>query len=197
MKRLSLYLFLILFTLQTPSLADDIMDFEIQGLSLGESLLKIYSKNEIEKFIQNENQVNFYPKSKKYFTLATPSQDKNFNQLNIDLKYLDEKYIIYGVSQYKRLDINECIKEKEKAAKEIKKLFSSSVVEDKYSQKHRGDKSGNSTVHNTEFIFTDGSYISLSCSEWGTEMKEKGYNDNLDVSVLEGNYVTWMTNEAY
>jgi len=35
MKRLSLYLFLILFTLQTPSWADDIGDFQIEGMSVG------------------------------------------------------------------------------------------------------------------------------------------------------------------
>jgi hypothetical protein len=34
MKRLSLYLFLLLFTLQTPSLADDIRDFQIEGMSV-------------------------------------------------------------------------------------------------------------------------------------------------------------------
>ena len=39
MKRLSLYLFLILFALPTPSQADDIRDFQIEGMSVGDSLL--------------------------------------------------------------------------------------------------------------------------------------------------------------
>jgi len=43
MKRLSLYLFLILFTLPTPSQANDIRDFQIEGLSIGDSLLNYYS----------------------------------------------------------------------------------------------------------------------------------------------------------
>ena len=95
------------------------------------------------------------------------------------------------------MEINECIKEKEVAAKEIGNLFSSNIVEDKYSRKHRGDKSGNSKIYNTEFIFNDGSHITLSCTDWGAEMEEKGYRDNLDVSVLDGDYVTWLINEAY
>ena len=49
MKRLSLYLFLILFTLPTPSQADDIRDFQIEGMSIGDSLLDYFSEEEIKK----------------------------------------------------------------------------------------------------------------------------------------------------
>ena len=196
MKKLILILILTL-NFQSWAKADDIRDFEIQGISLGESLLKIFSKEEIQKFIQNENQTNFYPKSKKYFTLSTPSKDKNFKQLNIDLEYLDKNYITYGISQYKRMEINECIKEKEEVAKEISNLFSKNIAEEKYSQKHRADKSGNSKIYNTDFVFNDGSYIALSCTDWGAEMEEEGYRDNLDVSVLDADYVTWLMYEAY
>ena len=48
MKRLSLYLFLILFTLQIPSQADDIRDFQIEGMSIGDSLLDYYSEKDIK-----------------------------------------------------------------------------------------------------------------------------------------------------
>ena len=48
MKRLSLYLFLILFTLQAPSLADDISDFQIEGMSIGDSALDYFSEQEIK-----------------------------------------------------------------------------------------------------------------------------------------------------
>ena len=53
MKRLSLYLFLILFTLQTPSQADDIRDFQIEGMSIGDSLLDYFSEEEINKYKKN------------------------------------------------------------------------------------------------------------------------------------------------
>ena len=61
MKRLSLYLFLILFTLQTPSQADDIRDFEIEGISIGDSALDYFSEDEIKNATKNQ-----YPNSKKY-----------------------------------------------------------------------------------------------------------------------------------
>ena len=51
MKKLSLYLFLLLFTLQTPSQADDIRDFQIEGISVGDSLLDYFSEEEINNIL--------------------------------------------------------------------------------------------------------------------------------------------------
>ena len=61
MKRLSLYLFLILFTLPTPSQADDIRDFQVEGISVGDSLLDYFSKKEINDLMQFG-----FKKSKEY-----------------------------------------------------------------------------------------------------------------------------------
>ena len=48
---------------QTLSKADDIREFEIEGISLGDSLLDYYSIEEINESIANPT---FYPKSKKF-----------------------------------------------------------------------------------------------------------------------------------
>ena len=48
MKRLLAYLFLVLgLLLITPSQADDISEFEIEGMSIGDSLLDYFSEEEI------------------------------------------------------------------------------------------------------------------------------------------------------
>ena len=52
MKKLSTYLFLILFSFSAPSFADDISDFEIEGMSIGDSLLDYFSEEEIKKEIE-------------------------------------------------------------------------------------------------------------------------------------------------
>ena len=49
MKKLSTYLFLLFFTLQAPSWADDIRDFQIEGMSIGDSLLDYFSEEEIKE----------------------------------------------------------------------------------------------------------------------------------------------------
>ncbi len=54
MKKILGILILALFTLPTPSQADDIRDFQIEGMSIGDSLLDYFSKNEIEENIQHD-----------------------------------------------------------------------------------------------------------------------------------------------
>ena len=59
MKKLSTYLFLILFIFQTPSQADDIRNFQIEGMSIGDSLLKFVDKNTIfssRKYTYKDNE---------------------------------------------------------------------------------------------------------------------------------------------
>ena len=47
MKKISTYLFLILFSFSVPSFADDIYEYQIEGISIGDSLLDHLSKEEI------------------------------------------------------------------------------------------------------------------------------------------------------
>ena len=53
MKKFLAVIILIL-TLQTPSQADDIRDFQIEGMSIGDSLLDYFSEEEIKKNIMWE-----------------------------------------------------------------------------------------------------------------------------------------------
>ena len=59
MKKLSTYLFLFLFSFSAPSFADDISEYQIEGISIGDSLLDHLSKEEIiteierTKFVYN------------------------------------------------------------------------------------------------------------------------------------------------
>ena len=197
MRKLSAYLFLILFSFSAPSFADDIRDFQVQGVSIGDSLLNIFSEKELNEFINNDNQVNFYPKSKKFFTLAAPSVDEGFRQINVDLKHLDKKFIIYGISQYKRSKINDCLEEKKIAVKDIKNLFSTDLIQDDYSKKHAADQTGNSMNFSTEFTFKDGARIVIACTDWGKELEDIGYADNFDVGIATSEFYKWMVNDAY
>ena len=73
MKKLSTYLFLILFSFQASSWADDISDFEIEGMRVWESALTYFSKEEIE----NGKQPQQYPGSDRYI-ISNIFEHKNF-----------------------------------------------------------------------------------------------------------------------
>ena len=55
MKKLSTYLFLILFSFSAPSFGGDISDFQIEGVSIGDSLLDHFSKEEIENSLNYDD----------------------------------------------------------------------------------------------------------------------------------------------
>ena len=80
------FLILILFfNFQLSTKADDIRDFEIEGMSIGDSLLDYYSLNKVKSFLQK----NQYPSSqriKMYFI-----DDKKFirNVYNVDFLHPD------------------------------------------------------------------------------------------------------------
>ena len=81
----------------------------------------MYSEKEIEELLKIN--INFYPSSKKFITLATPRKDDNFQQLNVDLKYNDKNYIIYGLSQYKRIEYDNCLNETKIIINDLKKII--------------------------------------------------------------------------
>ena len=53
MKKLSTYFFLILFSFPAFSFANDINEFEIEGISIGDSLLTYMSVQQIKSGIEN------------------------------------------------------------------------------------------------------------------------------------------------
>ena len=58
---LSIFILILIFSLQSWSWADDIRDFEIEGMSIGDSALDYYSEEEILN-----NKVNWYKKDDFY-----------------------------------------------------------------------------------------------------------------------------------
>ena len=74
MKKLLGILVLGLFLI-TPSQADDIRDFQIEGMSIGDSALDYFSEEEIKN-----GTGPYYPKSKKFIMVATQKLSKNYDK---------------------------------------------------------------------------------------------------------------------
>ena len=82
MKKLSTYLFLILFSFQASSLADDIRDFQIEGMSIGDSLLDFMTENEIEM-----NKMNYeLEQGIKFYTINYTGKKETYKVVEITLK---------------------------------------------------------------------------------------------------------------
>ena len=87
MKYLSI-IFLILFSFLSVAKADDIKDFQIEGIAVGDSLLDYMTKNEIISSKRN------YVKNKRYYVVGSYKNLKNYDTIDIYLKTDDKKYIV-------------------------------------------------------------------------------------------------------
>ena len=181
MKRLSLYLFLILFTLQTPSWADDISDFEIEGMSIGDSLLDYFSKKEIK-----DNTMTGYYTNNKYTPVEffQLSSFKTYDSVGLRYKTDDKKYIIVGISGtlFCEKNIEKCNKKQKEIDLELSNMLKKSQrVDDK--GKHSADKSGKSTFLHINFWLITGDVVVIELVDWSEKItNEKGWTDNVNVS---------------
>ena len=199
MKRLSLYLFLILFTLQTPSQADDIRDFEIEGMSIGDSLLDYFSEEEIKKEKQDES-----PYKNNDFFLAV-FDSKNFNSGTYDffrfhLRSDDNTYRIFhigGLITYRNKDFKECTTKKNEISKELVQLFGDDKKQEGKLKKYVMDKTGKSTSLSTYFNLNDGR-IRVMCLNMSEELEnKKRWYDNLSVNIYSNEFSRWLKDKAY
>ena len=104
MKRLFLYLLLILFILQTLSRADDIRDFQIEGMSINDSALDFFSEKEIKK------NINDFTSDDKFTMTCLVGNFKNYDEVCLMFRSSDKKYIIHGISgqiEFRNSDIKQ------------------------------------------------------------------------------------------
>ena len=178
MKKLSTYLFLLLFSFQTSSWADDIRDFQIEGMSVGDSLLDYYNEDKIKKAMKS---AYFYPDKKFLDIFIELSNSSNYEWLQITLKSKDKNYKIYSLTG--QLDyssnIKDCYKKKKEIVKSIKSSFGNNVATKSGIIKHNIDKTGKSKVDSTDFLLNGGA-IQVQCFDWSNIMK---YTDKLTVHV--------------
>ena len=190
MKRLPLYLFLILFTLQTPSLADDIRDFQIEGMSIGDSLLDYFSEEEIKKMSKV-----IYPKSTKYIKLEYGNSTKfdTYESVTFHVKENDKRFIIHTINGviFFENELTKCLNKKKEVVKNLTSIFENIEPRD-YDYKYEIDD-GKSIAYISDFDFKDDSSIRVFCINWSeiTE-KKRNFGDTLSISISTNYLLEWL-----
>ena len=180
----------------STSKADDIRSFEIEGMSVGDSLLEFFSKKEIKDEIVN---ATFYPNSKKFMIISLiPKKLENYENINFHIKLNDKKYLIYSVKGLSRVETEKCLNLKKSVVKDIETL-----VPNARSIKYKDDYNksmGNSEAYINDYFISDG-VIRVFCTNWDKEFLKKKknlvYRNTLTVSASNDKFVNWMKKEAY
>ena len=189
--RVFLVVFFVIFSLQSWTKADDITDYEIEGISLGDSALDFFTE---EKILERKKVGFIYPKDDFYS--ATIYQDPKFqlyNNVQLHIKKNDKNYIIYSISGQKEFpnDINSCYKELESIILEFKRDLEYIDFYDSGILDHADKTSG--TVRSIYITLKKGDEIVVECYDYNKITEEnEGFKDKLSVALDSEEFSQWL-----
>ena len=194
MKRL-IFIIIIIFSLQSLARADDIRDFQIEGMSIGDSLLEFFSEDEIQESLKNPT---FY-KNNKFVVIFINKISSEYERIQVTIKPDDNNYTIYSIDGILDFDkkIDECNKKRADVIKDLESLFQNFERVDNDS-KFQGDKSGQSFTYGTWFFLKTEGHFSITCTKMGQKVREEnGWTDELSINVNNKELENFLKNEAY
>jgi|TARA_B100001093_G_C26847227_1_gene1023428 hypothetical protein len=182
---------LLILGLQSLSKSDDISEFEIEGMSIGDSALKFFS----EKDIKN-NSKNYY--RDKTFTPVQNDQYPFFeiyDAVDFNFRTGDKKYILQNINGVLFYDnnIEDCYPKMDSITEDIERnvKYLKKHIKDVFT--HPNDKTGKSIFTQARFDLKDG-YIHVICYDYSIE---HGSQDHLSVSIDTKEFNHWVIGGIY
>ena len=199
MNRLLLILILT-FSFQTLSKADDIKDFQIEGMSIGDSALDFFTKKEIKNKINSYNDNGYIYNSRKFYSLTFYDNQKykTYEAVQIIFKDKDTKYKIHSIAgiNYYQSDINDCYNQMEIIEKELDSIFNNSKKKEFIKRKHPYDETGKSTTNDVYYILSNSDSASIHCYDW-LQSEFIKIPDQLNVTFNTSEFNDFLDYEAY
>ena len=193
--KIFLMVLILIFGLQSWSKADDIRDFQIEEMSVGDSLLDFFSEEEIKKKISGAQYPN---KEFILYYFKNLSSFKTYEAVTVAVKASDKNYIIHdlGGSIYFKNNFDECLSVLKEISVEMKKTFSNARTgEGKAS--HPMDTSGKTIQHYHIFELETGDNSQVVCLNYSNELENQGHTDELNLTLGTSEYGDFVTNRAY
>ena len=207
MKKLLVLLLSILFLCPLSVFADDISDFQIEGISIGDSLLDYMTEDEILEWIETtKDHFNYLNEPNKYasvyLTIDVPIYDnlsfivKN-NSRSQYISNKNEKYKILSIRGMKNYvnDFDSCIQKRDKVAEELSNMFPNAAKEERIIS-HPHDPSGNSIGDEIFFSLNSGDIARTYCNDWEETFRIKNnYSEGLSVAIVSKVVWEWLSDQ--
>ena len=191
--RLFLSILVLIFNLQSFSKADDITELEIEGISIGDTLLKLINKSDIKS-----NMVQLY-KSKKFSTVAY-YDSQIYDMVQFSFLTNDENFIVHDIEGklFFENNIEECKKKQKHISKSIKEIIGNyTEYYPLQEQVRKSDPSGKSIMYTEAFLFSDQwSMVQIYCTDWSDDF-EKDWDDELKISIWSETFSKFLEYDAY
>jgi len=197
---------LVLVLLSTSAYTDDIKDFQIEKITIGDSALDYFSEAQLE-----DNELDWHNYSyKEYSTSLLPGKGI-YDWFQISYKSDDDNFIIEGLAGIvvkKKYDDDKCNKELDTAALDISKLFKNTKQGKKQLYKvvynpreifQKTAPSGKSILTSISFDFKNEGKIILSCynmdkatNQIDSPIKDINQFDTFRVDIRSGALINYL-----
>jgi len=187
MKRLFVVLILLL-SFQSLVKADDIRDFEIDGMSIGDNLTKYYSKKNLTTNTANYYKDNTFVSQSFFAKKGSPYETIQVSYIKNDKNFKAEA--IGGEISFPN-NMDGCLKHMNKVKENILPTLPSAFkeIEDiNYNSSH----GIYSYIH---YIFETGDLITISCYDY--DNSKYTYEDAFRLNIQTKEYRKWINTKAY
>ena len=203
MKKLLVLLFSLFFLYSSSVIADDISDFEIEGISIGDSLLDYMSEDEILKEIERKKNAYYYLNEPNKYGVVYLSKDLlTFENLSFIVtntptsKYItnknkNEKYIILfvrGILYYEE-DFDGCIAKRDEIVEELSMMFPNAQKTENVFTTDEG------TINDdVRFMFDSGDEVVVRCADLEENYRIKNnFSEGLSIAIETKEIYEWLS----
>ena len=197
--RIFLTILIIAFGIQSWTMADDIRDFEIEGMTVGDSLLNYFDESLIKKEINNK-EISYYYEN-KFVSISLWEVRNNFqiyDDVGVVLKQNDENYEIFALEgtlyMAENAIINECYEKQKKISQDIKESFSKNIEPEIWFADKDTLRAHLSSIKYMDFLLNDGGLIRVVCYDIIPGIKKNSDLDLLYVAIDSPKFLEYLNN---
>ena len=182
--RIFITLLILIFSIQSWTRANDISDFQIEGMSIGDSLLDYYDANEIEI-----NKRDYYV-SPEFVAVKMLIDSEQYHFVDIHYKK-DSNFIIHSVDGIFNIEnIDECRNKIKNIDDEFSKIFTNSK-KGEWIEEPMFSKDGH--LYGYYYLLKSGDWAEISCYKF----KSRDRPDHGRVSLYTKEFDEWMKTVQY
>ena len=191
--RIFLTVLILIFSLQSCVKADDIRDFQIEGISIEDSALDFFSEDEIKN-----NLVDWYKDNKfssfQINRIQNPDIFKTYDNIEISFLTNDKNYKIVQIAASISIKKKNCKKKMKEIENDVSSIFkdydrSESTIN------HPVDKTNKSKVIGIYYDFkSNRDVFAIQCYIMS---KESNYPSGLKLNIAKNKFSTWLSTVAY